>query len=58
MNKKDIPDYAFKLLCLGETGVGKTCIILRYTDNKFTRNQMLTVGIDFKIKIIQLNIMI
>ena len=53
MNKKDTPDYAFKLLCLGETGVGKTCIILRYTDNKFTRNQMSTVGIDFKIKIIQ-----
>ena len=54
MNKKDTPDYAFTLLCLGETGVGKTCIILRYTDNKFTRNQMSTVGIDFKIKIIQL----
>lgn len=55
MNKKGTPDYTFKILCLGETGVGKTCVILRYTDNKFTRNQMSTVGIDFKIKILEYN---
>ena len=36
MSKKDTPDYIFKLLCLGETGVGKTCVILRYSDNKYT----------------------
>ena len=53
MNKKDTPDYIFKLLCLGETGVGKTCVILRYSDNKFTKHQMSTVGIDFKIKVIE-----
>ena len=53
MSKKDTPDYIFKLLCLGETGVGKTCVILRYSDNKFTKHQMSTVGIDFKIKVIE-----
>lgn len=53
MSKKDTPDYIFKLLCLGESGVGKTCVILRYSDNIFTSHKMSTVGIDFRIKVIE-----
>ena len=47
-------DYLFKLLILGESGVGKTCLLLRYVDDFFTANHLTTIGIDFKIKIIQL----
>ena len=47
-------DYLFKLLILGESGVGKTCLLLRYVDDSFTANQLTTIGIDFKIKIIKL----
>jgi small GTP-binding protein len=48
----DKVDYTFKLLTIGESGVGKTCILLRYTDNKFSKHHLTTIGIDFKTKII------
>ena len=47
-------DYLFKLLIIGESGVGKTCLLLRFTDDSFTANHLTTIGIDFKIKIIKL----
>ena len=47
-------DCLFKLLIIGESGVGKTCLLLRFTDDSFTANHLTTIGIDFKIKIISL----
>ena len=47
-------DYLFKLLILGESGVGKTCLLLRYTDDFFTANHLTTVGIDFKVRVVVL----
>ena len=47
-------DYLFKLLIIGESGVGKTCLLLRYTDDSFTANHLTKIGIDFKIKIVPL----
>ena len=47
-------DCLFKLLIIGESGVGKTCLLLRFTDDSFTANHLTTIGIDFKIKIITL----
>ena len=49
-----ILDYLFKLLIIGESGVGKTCLLLKFTDDSFTANHLTTIGIDFKIKIINL----
>jgi len=46
----DKVDYTFKILTIGESGVGKTCILLRYTDNKFSKHHLTTIGIDFKTK--------
>ena len=43
-------DYLFKILVIGETAVGKTCLLLRYTDNTFNVGHLATIGIDFKIK--------
>ena len=45
--------YIIKILTLGDTLVGKTSIILRFSDNTFNENQLATIGIDFKTKYIR-----
>mmetsp|Transcript_43556 Transcript_43556/g.50115 ORF Transcript_43556/g.50115 Transcript_43556/m.50115 type:complete len:199 (+) Transcript_43556:143-739(+) len=45
-------DFLFKLLLIGNSGVGKSCILLRYADNAFQENFFNTIGVDFKIKTI------
>ena len=42
--------YIIKILTLGDTEVGKTSIVLRFSDDKFDDNQFATIGIDFKTK--------
>ena len=48
-------DLLFKLLLIGDSGVGKTSILLGYSDNNFNNNFIPTIGIDFKIKTIELH---
>ena len=43
-------DYLIKLLLIGDSGVGKSCLLLRYADDTFTSSFITTIGIDFKIK--------
>lgn len=43
-------DFLIKLLALGDSGVGKTTFLYRYTDNKFNPKFITTVGIDFREK--------
>lgn len=47
-------DYLFKLLLIGDSGVGKTCILFRFSDDAFNTTFISTIGIDFKIKTIEL----
>lgn len=51
----DKTDHVFKILTIGESGVGKTCLLIRYTENKFQKNYLTTIGIDFKSKNITLH---
>jgi len=39
-------DHLYKLLIIGESGVGKTCLLLRFTDDSFTQNHLTTIGKD------------
>ncbi|MXQ95762.1 hypothetical protein E5288_WYG021691 [Bos mutus] len=48
-------DYLIKLLALGDSGVGKTTFLYRYTDNKFNPKFITTVGIDFREKRVAYN---
>jgi small GTP-binding protein len=48
-------DYMFKLLIVGESGVGKTCMLLRFADNVFEADCLSTIGVDFKVKQIELD---
>ena len=43
-------DFLFKLLIVGESGVGKTCMLLRFADNSFEENFLSTIGVDFKVR--------
>jgi len=47
-------DLLFKLLLIGDSGVGKTCVLFRYADDTFNTTFISTIGIDFKIKTIEL----
>eukprot|EP00690_Seculamonas_sp_ecuadoriensis_P001621 EC815085.1.p2 GENE.EC815085.1~~EC815085.1.p2 ORF type:complete len:205 (+),score=97.36 EC815085.1:36-650(+) len=48
-------DCLIKLLLIGDSGVGKSCLLLRFSDNTFTTSFITTIGIDFKIKTIELD---
>ncbi len=50
MGDDDRYDYQAKILTIGESGVGKTCIISRFTKNDFSLNHLATIAIDFKLK--------
>lgn len=47
-------DFLIKLLLIGDSGVGKSCLLLRFSDDSFTPSFITTIGIDFKIKTIDL----
>ncbi|KAJ5070758.1 ras-related protein rabd2a-like [Anaeramoeba ignava] len=48
-------DYRIKILLIGDPAVGKSCLILRYFDDTFTESYISTIGVDFKIKTIEMN---
>ena len=43
-------DYLFKVLLLGDSGAGKSSLILRYTDDTFNSSLVSSIGVDFKVK--------
>lgn len=45
-------DVQIKILTIGNSGVGKTCLLLRYSNDSFSPTFITTIGIDFKIKTI------
>uniref|UniRef100_A0A8C7IB72 small monomeric GTPase n=1 Tax=Oncorhynchus kisutch TaxID=8019 RepID=A0A8C7IB72_ONCKI len=48
-------DYLFKLLLIGDSGVGKTCLLFRFSEDAFNTTFISTIGIDFKIRTIELD---
>lgn len=44
-------DYLFKLLMIGDSGVGKSSLLLRFTSDSF-EDLSPTIGVDFKVKMV------
>ena len=44
-----------KLLIIGESGVGKSSLLLRFTDDAFDPEQAATIGVDFKVKTVKID---
>jgi len=48
-------DYLFKLLLIGDSSVGKSCLLLRFADDSYVDSYISTIGVDFKIRTIDLD---
>ncbi|XP_036132172.1 ras-related protein Rab-35 isoform X2 [Molossus molossus] len=48
-------DHLFKLLIIGDSGVGKSSLLLRFADNTFSGSYITTIGVDFKIRTVEIN---
>ena len=49
-------DYnLYKVLLLGDSSVGKSCLLLRFCDNSFQEAHLTTIGLDFRVKAINLD---
>ncbi|CAK8671127.1 unnamed protein product [Clavelina lepadiformis] len=51
----DKKEYLFKVLVVGDLGVGKTSIIKRYVHQIFSQHYRATIGVDFALKVIHWN---
>ena len=55
MSSNEDSDIIFKILMLGDSEVGKSCFLMRYSDNVFVENYITTIGLDYKLKTIKLD---
>ena len=44
--------YLFKYIVVGDTGVGKSCLLLQFTDNRFRNDHDLTIGVEFGARMV------
>ena len=47
---KSLPEIKLKLLIIGDSNVGKTSMLLNYTDNYFPESHLATIGVEYKVK--------
>ena len=45
----------YKIVIVGRSAVGKSSLLLRFTDDKFIKDYMATIGVDFKFRSLKLN---
>uniref|UniRef100_A0A7S3JUQ1 Uncharacterized protein n=1 Tax=Aureoumbra lagunensis TaxID=44058 RepID=A0A7S3JUQ1_9STRA len=53
MSTKRDYDHLFKLVLIGDTGVGKSCLLLRFADDAFTESYISTIGVDFRFRTVK-----
>lgn len=53
MASKQVPKIS--MVVIGDTGVGKSCLLLQFVDRRFSAVHDLTIGVDFGSRIIDLS---
>uniref|UniRef100_A0A8C6U323 Ras-related protein Rab-15 n=1 Tax=Neogobius melanostomus TaxID=47308 RepID=A0A8C6U323_9GOBI len=48
-------DVLFRLLMFGDSGVGKTSMLRRFTESEFESSHISTIGVDFKMKTLEID---
>jgi small GTP-binding protein len=48
-------DYVFKVLLIGDSGVGKSSLLRRYVDDEYSDSFVSTIGVDFRLRNVRLN---
>lgn len=49
------PDYIFKIVLTGDSGVGKSNLLSRFTRNEFSLESRSTIGVEFSTKDVQVD---
>ena len=44
--------YTFKFIIVGDSSVGKSCLLLRFTDGRFKTSHDLTIGVEFGSRLV------
>lgn len=47
-------DFIFKIVLLGDSGVGKSNLVFRFTKNEFNKDSKSTIGVEFATKTVQI----
>lgn len=54
-SKQDQYDYLYKIVLTGDSGVGKSCLLSRFTRNEFDAESKSTIGVEFATRSIKLD---
>lgn len=54
MTSKNDADHTFKVVIIGESGIGKTALLQRFAEEKYEERYLATIGVDFAVRTIEM----
>jgi Ras-related protein Rab-1A len=55
VSRKPEHDHLFKLVLIGDSGVGKSSLLMRFSDDLYSENYISTIGVDFRFRTVNVN---
>lgn len=46
--------YLFKYIIIGDTRIGKSCLLIQFTNSRFRNSHDLTIGVEFGARMVQI----